>query len=297
PAPSGAGTWLPLGELTAPAIMRDTPTLAHADPSGGMVRPQGRLAEQLDNQDVLELEPERILEKLWDLQGAKQLGGTLLLVGHNLWIHGSDKLVAEARGLIDGMRRAYVGPSMEFEVRYELLDAKQAAKLLAQSDPAALVEHLVRKLRLTARAGDSAFLTEGVETSYLKDIDVEIAQGASIGDPIFGELFAGVSLWCRATPNPGGSLCSWIELVVHREGESMSIQTANWEPVVTEEKPGAQTPNGSFKLDTSLQLPSTLRAGMQARINAVSGAWSMLGVSRLGGTDKLLVAIARTTAR
>lgn len=57
-----------------------------------------------------------------------------------------------------------------------------------------------------ARDGDTLALKAGTEHFYIKDYDIEVAQGAFAADPIIGEVFAGSTLWARITAAPNGQV-------------------------------------------------------------------------------------------
>lgn len=92
-------------------------------------------------------------------------------------------------------------------VRYALclVDAGEGARAAgADADLAALVERAVVRGVLPTREGDLAVAFAGTERAYLRDHDVEIAQGASLANPIVDTWFGGAGVRLRVWAREGG---------------------------------------------------------------------------------------------
>lgn len=107
------------------------------------------------------------------------------------------------------------------------------------ADAAAAIQSLPLLARGAARGGDSLALKAGTEHLYIKDYDIEVAQGAFAADPIFDEVFVGRTLWARMTPAPDGKVDFQYALA---QAELLEIGA----PLVTREPqsefPGIQLP-------------------------------------------------------
>ena len=87
--------------------------------------------------------------------------------------------------------------TVSVDLRYGRLDNAEAAKLLLSGGPADWLARLPLRASGVARTGDSMLLTGGRESFYIADLDVEIAQAASIADPIIDTVQDGVILDVR----------------------------------------------------------------------------------------------------
>lgn len=287
---------IPLGELAAQALMRPSPWLSRANPSGGWSQQSETLTRRIANRDYSFFEAPELVSLLWDLRDSEQLSGTPTLLGTSLWIHGSEAFADRAEAWVRSRREASGCGSTRMEVRYDIVETGAASQLLNLASAADIARQLPKSLFSVGRFGDSVLLVDGSERFYLKDIDVEIAQGAAIGDPIVGHTFQGVSVWTRTVPAPGGRLNSWVELQYQEDGPTSLSPVVHWEPVVTTNPKLGQTPTGSFQLKSAIELPSTQRAGLLTMLTQESGQWGLVGASQVSGTTRMLVAVARFQA-
>jgi len=112
-----------------------------------------------------------------------------------------------ALGLRDARDVAVIGPALRALGSAHATVRGQAAESLGVMGYRAAVEPLVNHLAASvapaagsgAPAGTRANLFAGLETAYVMDFDVEIAQGASIADPQVGVQASGVVFDVRTT--------------------------------------------------------------------------------------------------
>lgn len=111
-----------------------------------------------------------------------------------------------ALGLRDARDVAVIGPALRAlgsenaSVRGNAAESLGIMGYAAAVEP--LVSHLARNVAAAAGGGGPSGtrgnLFAGLETAYVMDFDVEIAQGASIADPIVGSVTSGVVFDVRA---------------------------------------------------------------------------------------------------
>jgi hypothetical protein len=95
------------------------------------------------------------------------------------------------------------------------------AKIAAMAEPGGSR----RTYRLQVRAGATASLDATRTTKIVSDYDIEIAQAASIANPIVDEVAAGLRLFARAAPAPGGT---WLALIVRRGDQVGDVETRDF---------------------------------------------------------------------
>lgn len=295
-AGSSPGVLIPMGELTTGEVLFDVPQLPFAEPSGGWSRRDGTLASWLGDYGSSRLYPSALVDQLLATNERRELGGAVQVLSNQLWVSGSVELVAEALDLVERLRAGSTRSAFEVSLRYDLVPSEQLPALLAQDDAEALAAGLSHRLQVNGILADSAMVVDGVEHFYLKDMDVETAEGAAAGDPIVGNRVEGVALWAHCSRDPRGQLCTWIDFQYQEDGPMRTAAIPTWIPLAAESAGGEPTPHGFYDLGTSLELPSTRRAGFRSMLQFPSGAWQLLGVQRLPGSDRALVAALRVTS-
>ncbi len=291
------GVLVPMGELTAAELLVAEPQLPFAEPSGGWSRAGGSLASQLNDRGSGRLDTSALVDQLLAIQESMKFGGAVQVLGSQLWVSGSADLAAETLGLVERLRTSGARSAFELSLRYDLVSSGQLPALLAQGDAEAFAASLPHRLQVNGILSDTAMVVDGVEHFYLKDMDVETAEGAAAGDPIVGNRFEGVALWAHCSRGPRGKLCTWIDFQYQEDGPMRTAAIPTWTPLAAASTGGEPTPHGFYDLGTSIELPSTRRAGFRSMLSVPAGAWQLLGVQRLPGTDRALVAGLRVTSR
>lgn len=90
-----------------------------------------------------------------------------------------------------------------------------------------------------AREGDSFALKFGVQSLYLRDYDIEVAQGAFAADPIIADVFDGASLWARVTDGSGDTVD--LQYALSR-AEVLEMGARNVDRNADTRSPGIQLP-------------------------------------------------------
>lgn len=116
-----------------------------------------------------------------------------------------DVRIEAARGLRDAKDPSWIGPAVRaLDSEYDKVRSN-AAEALGTMGYAAAVEPLAARLKAIAKQGSGGHaggsrsnLVVTLESAYVQDYDVEIAQGASIADPIIQTVTSGVIFDVRA---------------------------------------------------------------------------------------------------
>ena len=125
------------------------------------------------------------------------------------------------------------------QVRVEIVavEATEADAALVLNRPRELTEEEEKRLlerdalasvTLHARSGQAVRQRVGREVSYLQDYDVEIAQEATIGDPIRGGVAEGCSVWMRACLDDAANGAR-LDLEINRTAVSRPIRKVETE--------------------------------------------------------------------
>lgn len=135
---------------------------------------------------------------------------------------------------------------------------------------------VVARGNLATLVGTEVAWVLGVESSYLADIDVEVAQGSSVGDPVVIPTLDGVALQLRPRRRVDGSLCVAIDVFAHVLDESLDPQPLR----------SSQLPNVTRKRSTHLFHRSELV------VDRTQGTWrTVLGDSNPEAKDGLALEI------
>lgn len=290
--------FVPLGELSAVPLVLGMPEPTLASPSGGFPEVDFSLSEQLgDVAGEPSFAVEDLFERLMDERDEHDLGGSLLLLGSDLYVRRSPALLEHVRTSVDAIRGEFTGPTVEIDLRLGLLDRATAIGLVRDGAGADLLEHLDHRVLGTARLGDTLVVMGGKESYYLKDHDVEIAQGSAIDDPVVANVFDGIALWCLPNRLLNGDLSLLVELAVQRlPGDVRPIPTIYWEPRDPTDASEENIPTGTFHDTALIEREATTRAGVRSRIELQNGSWKLLTASGIGGEERMLVAMVRATS-
>lgn len=203
----------------------------------------------------------------------------------------------ELRASVDALRRELGISTIGVDVRYDFVPAAELTRVLEDGGPLAFASKAKHRLLGSVVENDSLLLVGGVESAYLQDFDIQVAQAAVIGDPIIGGFFEGFALWCAPFRTPGGGISSWFE--VRAQGGDEAIRGVATSIFVRNEKgdPSGPTPEGTFEERLWIELPVTHRASTRTRIQARDGDWSLVAARRVAETDRALVVVARMSAK
>lgn len=293
----GSGSrFVPLGDLTSTPLWVSSPWLPRTSPSGGYLPCcYESILEQLGEDATARVfYPEELRDRIRERAEELELDGAIALVGHVLYVRGTPSFLDWASREVVALERELTSETVEVDVRYAVLARGAALRMAAAEDPASLVERLDGRLLGACRMGETMLLLEGNERFYLMDHDVEIAQGSAIPDPIIGDVFDGVSFWCRPTRANGSALSAWVDLQVQEEARAgRELETPVWRPRQEEQTEDDPLPTGTMVAEALVELPATARARLFSNVALEDGQWVLLCCTALAGTDRSLVAVAR----
>lgn len=122
------------------------------------------------------------------------------------------------------------------------------------------------------RAGDGLTLIGGTERMYVKDYDLQVAQGTHRHEPVLDSTFGGVAAWVRLLPGPDGTVelqndMRWTEVTDF--GTPLGLKEPNTEyPGLSFPRVDARTSwtDQSVPLDEWVQLSTTSRGPDQVQV-------------------------------
>lgn len=290
--PKASRARVALGELVLPPMRPGLPDLPLVDPSQGRASPPDAPSFA---RDLWEDEADRATYVLRELR-ADDRSAVSTPLGSELLFHDAPAQADVARRIRAMLLEGLAVSNIEFDVRYAVLPLDEARALREPDALPDFVESATGRLRGSAVEGDALRLIGGTETAHVQDHDVQIAQAATIADPILHGVFEGVGLWCTATRAPDGRVAAWFDVQWQRMDDPMrDLRTAAFVPSAEErERPH---PRGEFVAQLVIELPILHRATTRTQVIADPGAWTLLCVRRIAGTENALVVAARTTAR
>jgi hypothetical protein len=251
------------------------------------------------------LEPDEVLDALMDLHGEQGAESRKRHNGHYLYMPDEGPLRVAARAHIAELKSALASETYQIELRYGELASEELAGLLAgllagderEGAYERLAAQLGQRLMTAARSGDSAAVTQGVETFYLQDYDVEIAQAASILDPIVASLFEGLTFWCVPTRAPSGELVTSVDLVYHAPSGALGeVLSTDWDPNPMTEAETTPLPIGEFKRRNVIELAASHPVRVRHAVRAEDGVWTPVAMTALDG-ERMFAALLRVTGR
>lgn len=147
-------------------------------------------------------------------------GREMMVEGDTLAVLAPASLQQQVRGLLEGLEQALAGTLTVRVDSFRLAEGASEPSAVVMSDEEAqrLVASLSsagslqRTATLQLSAGRTEVLDEWQRTSYLRDYDVEVAQGMAIFDPQVDEALSGQRLALRALAVPGGAALSVLGL-------------------------------------------------------------------------------------
>ncbi len=210
-------------------------------------------------------------EAAWeDPASVEARGGTLYVRNTPAALARAERAIGDLRkqatwSLVTTAEIVELPEDLDFDVGAGVLD-DAARRTLAEARASGRVR-TVDSLRLTNYRTARNTVRSGESIQYLQDFEVEIAQSAEIGNPVFHSAFSGAQLDLQAGRSPdGGSLQLDVDFMgtrVHRPIRTLSTTQGDVElPVmdVLRLRTGVQTPVGRTVL---------------------AGSWSEDGVRRL----------------
>lgn len=189
PAGAAAVSFQQMGPLRV-----GVPSRSGFDPSGidGVDVPEEDRILEVDS--LIEMVRGHVDPDGWD----EDPSWALWTAGDNLFVRAPKEVIAGARALATALNDTHL-TNVGLEFRIGVLDAERTrAVSTGQADLAAVAGLLDTKAWVATLAGAGFRQLLGRETAYLKDHDVEIAQKATIADPVVATLFAGVAFQGRA---------------------------------------------------------------------------------------------------
>lgn len=288
------------GEISLCAA-RTRPTAPHgASPSGGSNPPDVDWPAWFEDMDPL-LESEEVFDSFQDLCQERSLEGRMRRIGAYIYVPDEGALRNAAREHVTALNGALNAETFEVELRYGELASVELAGLMAASVQEGSYERLLAQLGqrslMGARSGDSASVTQGVESFYLQDYDVEIAQAASIPDPIVTPLFEGLGFWCVPLRGPTGDVVTTVDLVYHAGDVALrEFGIADWDHKPMTEMEKTPLPIGEFVQRNELELAESRPVRVRGATRAADGAWALVAVAPIGG-ERSFAALLRVTGR
>lgn len=189
---------------------------------------QGHDVENNDKEETRLIDVDNVVEMIrttvdpagWDEDPFRSLWTT----GDMLFVKGPKKVVEGARALATSISDAHL-TNVGLEFRIGLLDAAATRDVASgKADLAAVAGLLDTKAYVSTLTGVGFRQMLGSEQAYLKDHDVEIAQEATIADPVIGTLFGGVAFQGKVATSGTGKVGLHGEFVVQDVvGEVVSL--------------------------------------------------------------------------
>ena len=197
PAGAAAVSLRQLGPLTV-----GMPSRSGTDPMGleGADAPEEERILQVDS--LIEMVRGHVDPDGWD----EDPSWALWTAGDNLFVRAPKEVIAGARTLATELNDAHL-TNVGLEFRIGVLDAQRTrAVSTGQADLAAVAGLLDTKAWVATLAGAGFRQFLGREMAYLKDHDVEIAQKATIADPVISTLFGGIAFQGTAVTAGAGKV-------------------------------------------------------------------------------------------
>lgn len=172
----------------------------------------------------------------------------------------------------DGSNRSGIHPSV-FQLA-PAVDPIHFQVALSRTGPR---EEVLARGNLATLAGTDAVWVFGVESSFLADIDVEVAQGSSVGDPVVMSTLDGLALQLRPRRDANGDLTVAIDVFAH----------------VLDEVLDAQPLQSSVHPDVARKRATHLLQRTELNVDDSNGTWStVLGDSKSDAKGGLALKIA-----
>jgi hypothetical protein len=273
PAEAPRNRLLPLGAIMRPALRTHAPRVRSPSPSG--VGPSS-LEGEVDEGQPSGVEPSALEVQVEALrpEGVPVDEIRVQRAGAHLAISGDARFLAQAAELVDKtIGDATHGYSIEAKVG----TVPSAGFRPPAANELGALEPLLPHRALTAAIfGDRVVLLGGESHAYLKDRNIEIAEKASVDDPIVDVFFTGFAASCRVAP-ASERRCSLQLSLEYQELLELS-------PIATGSKEVAE-----------LELPRIAATCDRISTELTLGSWVLVHTAPLDGTDKQLVVLIRVT--
>jgi len=300
-APGGAASpFVACGEVSFGAA-RTWPVVPYlASPSGGWIPRDDALPAWFEDRDPL-LAPDEIFDTFEDLRQERGLEGRMRRIGSYIYVPDEGALRTATREHLAGLNGALGSETFEVELRYGEVARDELIGLVSASAQEGSYEQLLarlgRRVLTSARSGDSASVTQGVESFYLQDYDIEIAQAASIPDPIVAPIFEGLCFWCVPLRASTSEVVTTLDLVYHVGGAALrEFGIADWDHTAMTELEKNPLPIGEFVQRNTLELADSRPIRVRSAPRAADGAWALIAVAAIDG-DRSFAALLRVTGR
>jgi hypothetical protein len=201
--------------------------------------------------------------------------GRIRHIGQNLFVLANPNISGQLeKSLIDHI--APVMRNVATELRYDLIDNNQVGALLASSTDE-MAKRMSRQARFLTRTGSRGLVASGREWLSLKEMDVEIASGSQIADPVIDALFEGVVFGARPSITLTGDIALSIDFTVQENTHRGRIFETGLPDV------------GGLDADDLTHVHGN------ARFKTKPDKWTLVHTAPLTGTDSTFVLMARAT--
>jgi hypothetical protein len=266
-APADAGIALVrVSAATRPPLWTTAPTFRSPNPSGA----DGLSEDAGPDHDRRRVDADLLMRRLRGLrpEGVAETARRAEHIGPFVALGGDPRYVAAASALagkvVDEVTRGY-----SVEVRLGTVPAA-GFRPPAAEELEAFAGTLPQRALTAAIGGDRVVLIGGEAHAYLKDRDVEIAQGMMVDDPVVDVFFTGFSMSVEVLP-AGETACS-LDLRLDYQ-ELLELASAA---------------TGSNDV-TEIELPRIASAVARVPIDLALGSWALAHSAPLDGTDRQLV--------
>lgn len=284
-----------LGEHMLGDMRKNPVYLPQASPSSGWSRNDQQLAEQTAPWTGDGIGASGFVD---EILGLPRLAESLVPFGSRALYVGADDDRTQLRQSFAGYAATAPRHTFQISAAYATVSADEAAALRASSDYSAFAKSADYRLGGAILEGDTLILVGGLESAYLQDYDVQVAQGAAIADPILGTTFEGMGFWCSPVAAANGECQAWFDLTYHApSGATRAMSIANYHANIGDASNDHAQATGRYILDLELQLPETRRAATRALITLKAEAWRLITAQPIADTQEVLVVVAKASAQ
>lgn len=289
PAPPRDPRIVELGSLLATLDSAPRPRFGEVqgrwDPAGD--EPPERAEDRKDARTVAEAWLAEALGRVeWDAQ--RRVEPPRAIFGS------SEPPLARLRAAAQAHAEALTG--FDVDVAFGPVSPSVARELLAS--PEASANHLPHRATLTAVSGTASAFVRGYARSYVADHAVSVSQAASAVTPRVTAAVNGAAVWLRpSTPREGAVRLEletrWIEGFA--DTPRARVLTAGRAPLEHTDGPRDLSTQAVVPLDAALEVELAVAhmIDVQEVLTAALGRWSIASVSRVPGSDQLLVVAVR----
>lgn len=285
-----------LGEHVLNGMRFEPLKLPYASPSQGWSEPEEELAEQTSPWDSGDVGVTTFIE---DVLGLPRIARSVVPIGSRAFFSGSDADRARLNEAVAAYSSGAAKVTFALEIAYAMLTAEQAQALRASGDFSGFAaEASTQRLVGSAIEGDTMMLVGGIESTYLRDHDIEIASGAMIPDPVLDTTFEGISVWCSPVARVGEAARMWFNITMNVPGETgRSVKVSSYHAAKDDGNKNDPKATGSFSLDLPIELQETHRASARTLSSLTATDWTLVTAQPVSGTKGSLFVVARATAK